>query len=83
VRSFAGQEAYETLVKELAEVFARADFAELVRVIDRGFGESTYSLRSLFRDEQRKVLRQILHGCNSPCAPKRHAIFDASKVLHA
>ena len=28
--------------------------------MDRRFGESNYSLRSLFRDEQRKVLEQIL-----------------------
>ena len=57
-----GEESYGELAQELAQTFEKADFAELVRVIDRGFGESTYSLRSLFRDEQRKVLRRILHG---------------------
>ena len=42
------------------ESFLRGDFAEVIRFLDRRFGESHYSLRSLFRDEQRKVLEQIL-----------------------
>ncbi|MET0501236.1 MAG: DUF3536 domain-containing protein, partial [Candidatus Binatia bacterium] len=42
------------------ESFLRGDFAEVIRFLDRRFGESNYSLRSLFRDEQRKILEQIL-----------------------
>ncbi|MFQ5925927.1 MAG: DUF3536 domain-containing protein [Terriglobia bacterium] len=60
VREFRGQEAYESLVQEVAEPFARADFAEVIRLLDRHFGESTYSLKSLFRDEQRKIVNLIL-----------------------
>jgi alpha-amylase/alpha-mannosidase (GH57 family) len=48
------------LAREAVEAFRRADFAEVIRFIDRRFGESNYSLWSLFRDEQRKVLEQIL-----------------------
>ena len=62
VRAFMGEEAYAQLVKEISQAFEKADFAELVRMIDRGFGDSIYSLRSLFRDDQRRVLRRILHG---------------------
>jgi hypothetical protein len=47
-------------IPEAVEPFLRADFAEVIRLMDRHFGESNYSLRSLFRDEQRKVLEQIL-----------------------
>jgi hypothetical protein len=32
----------------------------VIRIMDRRFGEPNYSLRSLFRDEQRKVLDRIL-----------------------
>jgi alpha-amylase/alpha-mannosidase (GH57 family) len=62
VRPYMGDEAYRNLVKEMEETFARADFGELIRVMDRGFGESTYSLRSLFRDEQQNALKHILHS---------------------
>jgi hypothetical protein len=45
---------------EVTEAFDLADLPETIRRIDKHFGTSTYSLRSLFRDEQRKVLDQIL-----------------------
>jgi alpha-amylase/alpha-mannosidase (GH57 family) len=48
------------LPHEALEAFRRADFAEVIRWMERRFGESNYSLRSLFRDEQRRVLEQIL-----------------------
>jgi alpha-amylase/alpha-mannosidase (GH57 family) len=51
-------EAY--LAQELAEPFGRADFAEVIRLMDRRFGASNYSLRSLFRDERRKLVERIL-----------------------
>ncbi|HVX65385.1 MAG TPA: DUF3536 domain-containing protein [Bryobacteraceae bacterium] len=60
VRRFGGEEAYANTVQELTAVFRQADFAELVRAVDREFGPGTYSLALLFRDEQRKALRQIL-----------------------
>ncbi len=60
VRAFQGEEAYGRLVEEITAAFSSADFPETIRRIDRHFGESTYSLRSLFRDEQRKILDQVL-----------------------
>jgi alpha-amylase/alpha-mannosidase (GH57 family) len=60
VRKFLGEEAYGALKQEVKEPFMRADFAQVIRIFDRRFGESNYSLSSLFRDEQRKVLEMIL-----------------------
>jgi hypothetical protein len=51
---------YQSLIGELVPPFTRADFAEVIRVTDRCFGESNYSLRSLFREEQRTVIQNIL-----------------------
>ncbi len=62
VRSFQGEEAYQVLVQEIGEPFGRGDFPEVIRILDRHFGDSTYSLRSLFRDEQRKVSTLILES---------------------
>jgi hypothetical protein len=42
------------------EAFSRADVPQVIRAFDRGFGLETYSLRSLFRDEQRNILSEIL-----------------------
>jgi hypothetical protein len=60
VREFRGEEAYQSLVQEISEVFARADLPEVIRLLDRNFGKNIFSLRSLFRDDQRRVLNQIL-----------------------
>ena len=56
VRFFRGDEAFQQLVAEFSEAFNRADFPQVIRLMDKHFGESYYSLKNLFRDEQRKVL---------------------------
>jgi alpha-amylase/alpha-mannosidase (GH57 family) len=60
VRVFQGDEAFQQLANEFAEVFNRADFPQIIRLMDKHFGESYYSLKSLFRDEQRRILQQVL-----------------------
>jgi alpha-amylase/alpha-mannosidase (GH57 family) len=60
VRVFQGQTAYEELVKHAGDAFYRADVPEVIRLLDRGFGTNIYSLKSLFRDEQRNLLNRIL-----------------------
>ncbi len=53
-----------SLVREMRAAFERADFTEIIRVMDRHFGEKHYTIKNLFRDEQRKVLAQILANTN-------------------
>jgi alpha-amylase/alpha-mannosidase (GH57 family) len=60
VRYFQGLEAYEAMCREIKDAFDRADFSQIVRLMDQHFGESNYSLKSLFRDEQRRIVNQIL-----------------------
>jgi alpha-amylase/alpha-mannosidase (GH57 family) len=60
VRECQGDVAYAQLVDEFSRAFEMADFAAIIRLMDRHFGTSSYSLTSLFRDEQRKVLDTIL-----------------------
>ncbi|GAB4361916.1 MAG: DUF3536 domain-containing protein [Deltaproteobacteria bacterium] len=60
IREFRGEEAYRALTGEIGRIFQGADFPEVVRAVDRHFGRGTYSLKLLFRDEQRKILESIL-----------------------
>lgn len=55
-----GDEAYQKMVQEITGAFDRADFPEVIRLLDQHFGGATYSLKQLFRDKQRLVLDQIL-----------------------
>jgi hypothetical protein len=74
VRFFEGQESYEAFVREAKTTFERADFSETMRILDRHFGETHYSLKNLFRDEQFKVLNQIL-------AQTRDEIYNTYRTL--
>ncbi|MGH9458926.1 MAG: DUF3536 domain-containing protein [Thermoanaerobaculia bacterium] len=56
VREFAGDEAYRTLCDDLAEPFHRGDFSAVMRTLDSEFGALTFSIKSLFSDEQRRIL---------------------------
>jgi alpha-amylase/alpha-mannosidase (GH57 family) len=60
VRQFQGGDAYRILDQEVDKAVAGGDLAELVRLVEKSFGSGTYTLRSLFRDEQRKILGVIL-----------------------
>jgi hypothetical protein len=62
VREYRGEHEYQRLIAEASEAFSRADIPEIIRAFDRGFGTDTYSLKSLFRDEQRKTLERILNS---------------------
>jgi alpha-amylase/alpha-mannosidase (GH57 family) len=60
IREFRSEDDFRNTAEEIAKVFQSGNFAELVRVVDHEFGPGAYSLALLFRDEQRKVVRQIL-----------------------
>ncbi len=60
VRKLQGKEDYQSLDQAVEKAVASGDLAELVRVVEHNFGSGTYTLRMLFRDEQRKILGIIL-----------------------
>ncbi len=60
VSLFRGETEYQAMVKETGRACDSADFTGVIRLLDKHFGSSTYSLKSLFRDEQREVLDHIL-----------------------
>ncbi len=55
-----GEEDYDRLTAEVGKPFETGDLAQVIRLLDRYFDGLSYSLRSLFRDEQRRVLDLIL-----------------------
>jgi alpha-amylase/alpha-mannosidase (GH57 family) len=51
---------YDQFAEEAKAAVNAADFPAVVRCFDRHFGSQTYSLRSLFRDEQKRILDILL-----------------------
>jgi len=53
---------FEAFVQQASEQVVRADFPDVIRLIDRYYGHVDYSLTSLFSDEQRRIVQLILNS---------------------
>ncbi len=60
VRPRGDDAAFAALGTAVEDHFDTADFPEVIRAIDEHLGEPQYSLRSLFRDEQQRILDTVL-----------------------
>lgn len=76
IRTFQDQEADHAMAQELAETFSRADLPEVIRLLDRHFGASIYSLKSLFLDEQRKVFHLILESTMAEAEASYRQLYE-------
>jgi len=81
VRSFRGQRAYRTMVEQVTEAFSRGDLTEVIRLLDKHFLELTYSLKSLFRDEQRKITSLILESTLAEAEAAYRELYDHHALL--
>ncbi|WXJ82615.1 hypothetical protein MHLNE_19860 [Moorella humiferrea] len=81
VRVYRNEEGYEQMVRELTAAFDRADFNEVIRLIDQHFEGTTYTLRQLFRDKQRVVLDIILESTLAEVAEDYRRIYDVHAPL--
>jgi alpha-amylase/alpha-mannosidase (GH57 family) len=62
VREFTDQAGFARVTSALSEAFGRGDTAEVLQLLDSGFEHNLYSLKSLFRDDQHKILQIILQS---------------------
>jgi alpha-amylase/alpha-mannosidase (GH57 family) len=76
VREYQGEEEYQTMLQELTQTFCAADFPEVIRLLDKHFGASTYSIKNLFLDEQRKVLNSILESALSEIEAAYYQVYE-------
>jgi len=67
--------------EEMCRAFEKSDFAGIIRLMGTHFGMHTYSLKELFRDEQRKILRLILGSTLEDFASKFVSLYDHNRIL--
>ena len=67
--------------KKLVEAFEQADTAEVIRLLDQAYGKNTFSLRQLFRDEQRKITSLILNESLNSAAAVYRTVFEGQAPL--
>ncbi len=76
-------EAFHTFSTEIGTAIRRANLPEVIRLIDRFFGETAYSLTSLFADEQHRILNTILNQTISEMEDSLRKIYeDHASLLH-
>lgn len=74
---------FKQLSADVSQAIKRANLPEVIRLIDRSFGGMTYSLNSLFADEQSRILRTILDQTLSEMeASLRNIYEDHASLLH-
>jgi hypothetical protein len=81
VREYQGEETYQAMVSELTQAFSTAEFPSVFRLMDKHFGHSSYSLRYLFRDEQRKILDRILESTLAEVETAYRQVYDMHHPL--
>jgi len=81
VRHANGPERYEELKARLIDCFSKADTAAVIRILDEEFSEHSYSLSSLFRDEQRKIVGLILNDSLTSAAAAYRTIYENQAPL--
>jgi len=57
---FTSPEAEAAATAEILETYRTADFPQVIRLFDKHFGSPSYTLKSLFKDEQRRILEDIV-----------------------
>jgi alpha-amylase/alpha-mannosidase (GH57 family) len=81
VRHFDGPETYKDLKRTLAETFSKADTPAMINAITQAFPESPFSLRTLFRDKQRRIVDSILNESLASASAAYQEIFDNQAPL--
>lgn len=80
-RVFRGDDAFALMESEIRSAFDRADVPEVIRLMDKHFGTNSFSLWHLFRDEQRKVIDQILALTYSDIEASYRRIFENTHAV--
>ena len=81
VREFVNEPAYKDTAERVTKAFESGDFTDLIRAIDVAFGSGSYSLKLLFRDEQRKILRIILNSALEEAESSYRQLYDSRAPL--
>jgi alpha-amylase/alpha-mannosidase (GH57 family) len=81
--SKADAAGFEAFKEEAAEQVLRADFPDVIRLLDRYYGHVDYSLTSLFTDDQRRIVRMILNSTLWDIEKSLTGIYeDHASLLH-
>jgi len=80
-RTFLGDESFFEMKHEMTEAFGKGDFAEMIRLMDHHFGMHNFSLKDLFRDEQRKILDTLISATLEEFEASYRRMYENNNML--
>jgi alpha-amylase/alpha-mannosidase (GH57 family) len=81
VSRFEKTEDYDQLKSALLDSFSKADTTQVLQALTEKFVNNTFSLRTLFRDEQRKIVDVILKESLATVAAAYRGIYENQATL--
>ena len=72
---------HQNLRSKLTDSFSKADTAAIIRILDGEFKDNTFSLRSLFRDQQRKLVDLLLKDSLNSASAAYRTIYENQAPL--
>ena len=81
VRPFRDEEAFQSTSSELLEAFEGGNLPETIRRVDTNFGEATYTLSLLFRDEQRKIVGLLFESMRDGVETSFRRIYESTAPI--
>jgi alpha-amylase/alpha-mannosidase (GH57 family) len=81
VKEFNGQESFLAMQKEIQDAFEKGDVTGVIRLMDKHFKGNIYSLWHLFKDEQRKILHQILQLTYEDVETSYRRVFENNYAI--
>jgi alpha-amylase/alpha-mannosidase (GH57 family) len=81
VGEYQGEETYQTIAQGASELFNSGDFPAVLRFMDTHFGSPTYSVKSLFRDEQHKILGRLMESTLQEVEAAYRQVYDYNAPL--
>ncbi|HYG24618.1 MAG TPA: DUF3536 domain-containing protein [Verrucomicrobiae bacterium] len=81
VTKFDDDSQYQAMVQSVRGAFDTADFPQVILLINQHFKNASYSLKSLFKDEQRRILNEILASAREDLESRFRLITERYEPL--
>ncbi len=83
VREFVNLDDYSALSRELRAAFERGNVSEVIMLMDKHFESHNYSFWHLFKDDQKKILDQVLAQAMSNVENNLQQLYENNYPLMA
>jgi hypothetical protein len=81
VRRFQSEKDYELMENQISEAFARGSLSDVILLIKEHFGENTFSVWHLFKDQQRKIINKLLQLTYDSIENSYRQIYENNYII--